>query len=290
MSKKRGLGQGVNALFSAGQMDEFNASVNEKGELVLNLDIRMISPSKTQPRKSFDDDRIEALAESIKEHGLLQPIIVRKQGAGFSIVAGERRLRAVKLLKEPKIRAILIDADEKTISQLALMENLQREDLNPLEEAQAYSYLMTEHNLTQAEVAVVAGKSRAQIANMVRLLTLNKDEKIALSQLRISTGIAKVLLSVKDPALRRAIFNTALSKDITVRQAEAMLAAASTPPTKRAEVKKDSTILSFRKRLQNIFSTKVDIKDNSGRGTIQITYANQEEMERILDMLFHVEQ
>lgn len=293
-TKNRGLGgKGIGALFPEGEMNKFEGSINEKGELLTDLDIKRIIPNQDQPRRKFDAETISLLAESIKEVGLLQPITVRKRGAEYELIAGERRLRACQSLGHKKIRAIIVDADEKMGAELALIENLQREDLNPVDEALAYKMLVEKHDVTHEALSTLVGKSRAHITNMIRLLTLNERELVALTNGRISVGHAKVLLSIKNPAIRNKVFKLCVEQGISVREAEKLANSSSTLPTRKEKTKKiDPELTSLEKRLGDALGTKVCLKQSSSgnRGSITIDFYSKEERERIVELLFHVEQ
>lgn len=300
---RRGLGGGVEALFKPSDMESFRAGVNEKGELVAEIDVALIRANKDQPRKHFDDDKIRALADSIDQYGLLQPIVLKRSGAEFDLIAGERRLRAVKLLGKKKIRALIHNADEEMVAQLALMENLQREDLTPMEEAKAYDYLIRQYKITQDQVSKIAGKSRAQVANMLRLLQLEEEIQETLETRDLSIGQAKLLLSVKSSKERLALHRKILDEGLTVRQIEEALTAMSTPAKRSNPASKKSSssskskpahqdveLLNVTDRLMDVLGTKVQIMDRNGTGSIVIDYYSEEELERLVELLFHVEQ
>lgn len=293
-TKKRGLGgKGVGALFPEGEMNKFEGSINDKGELLTDLDIKRIIPNQDQPRRTFDADTISMLAESIKEVGLLQPITVRKRGTDYELIAGERRLRACQTLGHKKIRAIIVDADEKMGAELALIENLQREDLNPVDEAMAYKMLVEKHDVTHEILSTLVGKSRAHITNMIRLLSLHERELMALSNGKISVGHAKVLLSIKNPALRNKVYKMCAEREISVREAERLASSGASLPAKKEKVKKiDPELSSLEKRLGDVLGTKVFLKQSGSgnRGSITIDFYSREERERIVELLFHVEQ
>lgn len=293
-TKKRGLGgKGVGALFPEGEMNKFEGSINDKGELLTDLDIKRIIPNQDQPRRTFDADTISMLAESIKEVGLLQPITVRKRGTDYELIAGERRLRACQTLGHKKIRAIIVDADEKMGAELALIENLQREDLNPVDEAMAYKMLVEKHDVTHEILSTLVGKSRAHITNMIRLLSLHERELMALSNGKISVGHAKVLLSIKNPALRNKVYKMCAEQEISVREAERLASSGASLPAKKEKVKKiDPELSSLEKRLGDVLGTKVFLKQSGSgnRGSITIDFYSREERERIVELLFHVEQ
>ncbi len=290
-NRKKGLGSGVNVLFSSDQMNKFNSSVSDKGELVLELPVKLIKPNPDQPRRVFDDESIKALADSIDKAGLLQPVSVKQSDGDYYLIAGERRLRAVKSLGKKTIKAIIINADEVLSAELALIENLQREDLNPIDEANAYVSLIDKYGMTHDAIAEVVGKSRAHISNLVRLLNLNKDEKQSLRAGAITVGHGKVLLSIKDKKLRDDVYHAVLNKGISVRQAEKLAASKPLAKEEKNKVPVDSETLSVQSELEDILGTKVVIKQKSrGFGSVIIDFYSDEDRERIINLLFHVEQ
>lgn len=297
-AKKGGLGGGVNALFSPGDMSKFASSVNEKGELVVSIPVELIKANPNQPRRTFDEESIDALAVSIQKVGLLQPISVSEEDHGYILVAGERRLRAAKKLALPTIKAIVVNADERLIAELALIENIQREDLNPVDEANAYRALIDAHGLTHEQISEITGKSRAHISNYIRLLGLRAPELEALRDGSISVGQAKVLMSVKDEALRKQIFAACEQDQISVREAELMAAprkGAKGAKAQRAKqklaAKADPIVRDLTARLEDALGTKVAIRQNSdSTGTIGIEYYSKEDRERLLELLLRADE
>ena len=210
MTKKR-LGRGLEALL--------NVEENEYEEIV-ELRINDIEPNLEQPRKSFDEESLRELAESIKKHGIVQPIIVRKENDTYRIVAGERRWRAAKIANLEKIKAIVKDLTDQEILEVALIENLQREDLNPIEEAEAYEKLIKEHGLKQEEIAEIVGKSRPAVANSLRLLSLPDEIKSGLVERKITSGHARALLAIEDPEVQKRVMEEIIKMNYNVRQTE----------------------------------------------------------------------
>lgn len=294
MSKKKGLGQGVNALFHSEDMTRFNSSVNEKGELVLSIPVKFIQPNPNQPRKFFDDATIDALALSIDKVGLLQPISVTEEQGSYFLVAGERRLRAVKKLGHKEIKAIVVNADPRLVAELALIENLQREDLNPVDEANAYLALTMTHRMTHEMISDLVGKSRAHISNYIRLLGLGKEELDSLREGKISVGHAKVLLSIKDRADRMQLLKRCVEEALSVREAERLAVGSSKRAESKHTAKKqdgDANQRRVERRLEDKFGTKVKIRNRSeDSGSIVIEFYSREDRERLLELLFHVEQ
>lgn len=292
MSKKRGLGKGLDSLIPVNEMSKFSSSFNEKGEFVVLLPPDLIDANPHQPRRTFDEKSIGELALSISKVGLLQPISVVEEGGRYTLVAGERRLRAAKMLGLSTIKAIIVNADERLIAELALIENLQREDLNPVDEANAYAALTKRHEMTHEMISELVGKSRAHISNYIRLLALNEEEQTYLRDGKISVGHAKVLLSVRDASLRKKILRDILQKSISVREAEDMASKKARKQSKKeASFGEDTDRLSVERRLEDRLGTKVQIKEKKGdSGAIVIDYYSKEDRERLLELLFHVEQ
>ncbi len=291
-AKKGGLGGGVNALFSTSEMSKFASSVNERGELVVSIPVDLVRPNPNQPRKTFDEKTIDALAVSIEKVGLLQPISVSEEDHGYILVAGERRLRAVKKLALPTIKAIVVNADERLIAELALIENLQREDLNPVDEASAYQALTELHGMTHEQISELSGKSRAHITNYIRLLGLRQEELDALKNGAISVGQAKVLLSIKDAEVRQRVYDACIRDQISVREAEAMASPKKAGKSRKTKQSKhDPNLRAVVSRLEDALGTKVAVKQNSDNsGEILIEYYSKEDRERLFELLFHIEQ
>lgn len=279
--KKRGLGRGLEALF-----DE-SPQVQETEEIT-EISLDEIRPNPYQPRKTFDNKSLKELSESIKENGVFQPIIIRKSVNGYEIIAGERRFRASKLAKKKTIPAIIRDFDEAQMMEVAVLENLQREDLTPLEEAQAYEMLQKNLGLTQAEVSKRLGKSRPYIANYLRLLTLPQKTKRLLQRGELSMGQARTLLGLKDKDSIDDLARKVVKNGITVRQLESLVAKLNEKekrPKKKA-IKKSSFIRASESQLTDKFGTSVNITEGKkGNGHLAIDFASTDELNRILDLL-----
>lgn len=275
---KKGLGKGLDVLFSDDNPISIDSGITE-------LKLTEVEPNSNQPRKSFDNEKLEILAESIKEHGLIQPIIVVKNKKGtYTIVAGERRWRAAKKAGLSTIPAVIKDYSNQTVTEIALIENLQREDLNPIEEALGYKSLMDEYNLTQEEISQRIGKSRSAVANSLRLLTLEKDLQKYLISGQISEGHARAILSLNGEVLREFLLNRIIDEDLNVRQAEKL---AKDLQTVKEEKPKEITaadieIEKIKNRLEQGFGTKVKIHNGPSKGKIEIEYYGNDDLERIL--------
>ncbi|KAF1303987.1 ParB/RepB/Spo0J family partition protein [Enterococcus saccharolyticus] len=286
-NKGKSLGKGINALFQdlAG-LEE----VDVKTEEVLQISLNELRPNPYQPRKTFDEISLQELANSIEQSGVFQPIIVRKSAIkGYEIIAGERRFRASKLAKKETIPAIIRDFDEEAMMQVAVLENLQREDLNPLEEAEAYEMLMKNLKLTQAEVAKRLGKSRPYIANYLRLLSLPKLVKEMMQDERLSMGQARTLLGLKNKEQILKLANRCVKENLTVRQLEQLVAEMNNAKGKkkipRIIKEKPYYLRESEERLVDKFGTSVEIHEKEGKGKIEIEYLSQSDLTRILDIL-----
>ncbi|MGN0106694.1 MAG: ParB/RepB/Spo0J family partition protein, partial [Hominilimicola sp.] len=221
---KKGLGKGLGSLFSENDIEEVTSDIKQSKEGdITNIRMSLIEPNKKQPRRHFDEDKITALAESITEHGLIQPIIITPSENGmYKIVAGERRWRAAKKAKLKEIPAVVRSYNEEQVAEIALIENLQRENLNPIEEAIGYNLLMEEFNLTQELISKRVGKSRSAVANSLRLLSLEKDIQKMLIDGSLTSGHARAVLSLEDRDLRVALSKRIIEDNLNVRQAEAL--------------------------------------------------------------------
>ncbi|AHA97977.1 ParB/RepB/Spo0J family partition protein [Lactobacillus johnsonii] len=279
--KKRGLGRGLEALF-----DE-TPQVQETEEIT-EISLDEIRPNPYQPRKTFDNKSLKELSESIKENGVFQPIIIRKSVNGYEIIAGERRFRASKLAKKKTIPAIIREFDEAQMMEVAVLENLQREDLTPLEEAQAYEMLQKNLGLTQAEVSKRLGKSRPYIANYLRLLTLPQKTKRLLQRGELSMGQARTLLGLKDKDSIDDLARKVVKNGITVRQLESLVAKLNEKEKKpkKKSIKKSAFIRATESQLTDKFGTSVNITEGKkGNGHLAIDFASTDELNRILDLL-----
>ncbi|WP_271000709.1 ParB/RepB/Spo0J family partition protein [Listeria seeligeri] len=274
----KGLGKGINALFN-------NVDTNE--ETVQNIPLKEIKPNPYQPRKIFDTKAINELRDSIKIHGVLQPIILRNTAKGYEIVVGERRFRAAKEAKLKEIPAVVRDLTEEEMMELSVIENLQREDLSPLEEAESYQFLMKKLGLTQAKLAERVGKSRPYIANFVRLLTLPEEVQVMLRDGTLSAGHGRVLLGLK---LKKNIIPTAkkaVAQGLTVRQLEDVVANLN-ENVSRETIKPARVPIFIREsesQLRDKFGTAVSIKRRDKKGKIEIEFLSDDDLDRILEIL-----
>ena len=278
---KRSLGQGLDALFE--KTDSFETESQTNGDIVM-LRTSYVEPRRDQPRKNFDREQLQALANSILEHGIIQPIIVTEGSNGYySIIAGERRWRAAKLANLTEIPAIVRSYDELQIAEVALIENLQREDLNPIEEALGYKTLMDKFSMTQDKVSERVGKSRSNVANLLRLLSLEDEIKDMLSENKLSMGHARALLSLPEGVSRIEAAKKIADEGLTVRAVEALTKDES-KPQKRKKTEKESVYPDVERMLCEKYGTKVRIKGNR-KGKIEIEFYSVKDLTRIVDIL-----
>lgn len=285
----RGLGKGLDALLSADGIPE------DTSDSVVELKINDISPNTDQPRKKFDDEALNELAASIKENGVIQPIIVTRKEKGYVIVAGERRWRAARIAGLKVIPAIIRELSNQQIMEQALIENLQREDLNPLEEAYAMDNLLKTHKMSQEALAKKLGKPRATIANTVRLINIDESLQDFIINGDLTAGHAKAILALKNPEDQRKVANIILAKDMTVRQAEEYVKRYSENPNKEPKSTKKELDPQFELSTKEVETTlkkslgsKVRLKildSDAGRGKIIIDYKNYEDLDRLIEML-----
>ena len=281
---KRGLGKGLGALIVQESVD---VSEVKKEASVFEYSVDKIVPNINQPRKDFSEDKLQRLADSIKEYGVVQPIVLRPIGKDkYEIVAGERRWRASKLADLKSIPAIVKEFKDDEFAEIALIENLQRENLNSIEEAIAYQYMVDEHHLTQDKLAKVVGKSRTYITNTLRLLKLDSQVQRMIRVGQISSAHGRTLLSVTDNKMRLGLAKKIQKDDISVRELEKLVKLMKGekksihPPTPI-----DPIIVDFENHLKNFFGTKVSINHDKNKGKIQINYYSEEELNRILELL-----
>ena len=260
-------------------------------ERVLRVPLNQVRPSALQPRKEFSDEALRELADSIREQGIVQPLIVRENGGFFELIAGERRWRASQLLNLPEVPVIVRVADDRTVLELALIENLQRENLNALEEALGYAQLAEQFNLTQEEIAVKVGKSRAAVANAMRLLKLPAPVQSFLRTGRISVGHAKVILGLPDEKIQQAAAERIVKDGLNVRQTEGLVAKLQARGTRNSDgkikaiVPIDSNIGRLEEKLREKFGTKVHLKYAKGKGALEISFFSDDELQRVLEIL-----
>jgi ParB family chromosome partitioning protein len=260
---------------------------------VQRVPLDRIRPCPLQPRKDFSDDALRELADSIREQGIVQPLIVRERGGFFELIAGERRWRAAQLLNLPEVPIITREADDRAVLELALIENLQRENLNAVEEAHGYAQLAEQFQLTQEDIAAKVGKSRAVIANALRLLKLPEDVQKFIRDGRLTVGHAKVILGLADEKQQQLAAERIIKEGLNVRQTEGLVAKLQTRGSRKAGTKLETVaapagdphVADLEARLREVFATKVQLHYTQGKGSVEISFFSEEELERILQIL-----
>ena len=285
--KKGGLGKGLDSLIPSFDLEEDKEkSTGENNPLM--MDIHKIEPNREQPRKIFDEDSLAELADSIRQYGVLQPLLVKKQEDYYAIVAGERRWRAARLAGLKEVPVIIKDLDRQESMEIALIENIQRQDLNPVEEARAYQMLIQEFGLKHEDLAERVGKSRAAITNSMRLLKLDDRVLDMLIRGDLTQGHARALLAIEDKELQLKGAQTIIDKNLSVRDAEKLVKELLNPPVKKEkpELPGQSVYKDIEKRLKDHLGTKVNIsRKDENQGKIEISYYSVDELERIIEIL-----
>lgn len=290
---KRGLGKGLDAMIPiqetpASGRDGADKAAGSGAETIVR--ITQVEPNREQPRKNFDEDALQELADSIKQFGLLQPILVQDRKTYYEIIAGERRWRAAKLAGLKEVPVIIRDYTEQEIVEISLIENIQREDLNPIEEAQAYKRLLTEFHLKQDEVAERVSKSRTAVTNSMRLLKLCDEVQQMIIDDMLSTGHARALISIEDPEQQYTIAQKVFDEKLSVRDVEKLVKNLNKPDKakKAAETDKSLDVVyqDIAEKLKQALGTKVDISSKGGgAGKIEIEFYNHDDLDRIIDLL-----
>lgn len=290
MINNKGLGRGLDALFGDyTQEDSYKNITNNKKQYdgVLEIDITRIKPNPNQPRKNFDEDALKELAASIRVHGIVQPIVLNQQSDGtYMIIAGERRWRAANLCGLKTVPAVIKNYTDKQIKEISIIENLQREDLNPIEAARAIKQLMDEYGLTQETVSERIGKSRSNVANTLRLLSLYPDVIDLVEKGKLTSGHARCLVVVEDPKEQIRLAQMTVSKNLSVRDLEKAVKAY-TNPVKKVVVKEEQSLelKELINQMQKTFATKVSAIGNDNKGRIYIDYYNRDDLDRIAELL-----
>lgn len=297
MALKRGLGKGLDSLIPTNVMMESEAkhatvstasSAEEGKDGTLMVKLSKVEPNREQPRKNFDEDSLQELAESLKQFGMLQPILVQNRGDYYEIIAGERRWRAAKIAGLKEVPVIVRELTDQEIVEISLIENIQREDLNPIEEAQAYKRLLTEFHLKQDEVAERVSKSRTAVTNSMRLLKLCDEVQKMVVDDMISTGHARALISIEDPEEQYLIAQKIFDEKLSVREVEKLVKDLHKPPKPPKEENKTLQAIyqEISERLKQSLSTKVSVSaKQNGAGKIEIEFYNHEDLERLLERI-----
>jgi len=283
-AKPRGLGKGLNAIIGADVVSE----VIDRPRAV-EIPVDRLSPNPFQPRRSFTEEGLEQLADSIRHHGILQPIVVRPSGDGYQLIAGERRWRAAQIAGLQRIPAVVRELDDPSMVQVALIENLQREDLNPIEEASAYRRLMDEFNMTQEQLSSTIGRSRPAIANAVRLLNLPTEIQRAVEERKLSEGHARCLLAISDQEDQLKVAAQIIANGLNVRQAEELVRG-TTRDVSRETIRKrtsedDPDAVRLTQRLGERLGTRVKLSGSVRKGKLEIEYYSTEDLDRILEII-----
>ena len=279
--KKMALGRGLDAL-----IPDFE-SIEPKPKDFFQCDIGQIRPNRYQPRRRFSENELKELSNSIKEQGILQPLLVKKEENGFELIAGERRLRAAKMAGLNQVPVIIKDISDTEILELSIVENIQRENLNPIEEAQSYYRLMTEFGLTQDQTAQRVGKSRSAVANFLRLRQLPEEVQTGLIENTVSTGHARALLGAENSAQQRRLYRTVLSKRLSVRQTEVLVNRLKSKRKKAplsGVCQTDRHLLGLSEELARKFGTKVQIKRKRQKGKVEIEFYDDNDLDRLINL------
>jgi ParB family transcriptional regulator, chromosome partitioning protein len=280
--KKMALGRGLDALLPGIQ------SIDNRPNEYIMCDIELIRPNRYQPRLRFSEKELEALTESIKEQGILQPILVRKYEEGYELIAGERRLKAAKRAGLSQAPAIVREITDSELLEISIVENIQRENLNPMEEAEAYNCLMKEFGLTQEQVAVRVGKSRSSVANFLRLPNLPEEVKGSIMDGIISMGHARAILGAENTAQQRAIWRIVTSKNLSVRQTEDLVKTfkeKKQKPEPKEQTSEEIYFSGLSEDLSRHFGARVKIKRQGKKGRVEIEFYNNEDLNRLIELL-----
>jgi len=277
--ERKALGKGIGALISEKE--------TERHDKIIYVQTERIKPSPFQPREDFDDQGLEELTQSIREKGIIQPILVRRKGDGFELIAGERRLRASKLLNLKEIPVLVKEVEDRDSLEIALIENIQRQSLNSIEEAHAYQYLLEKFNVTQEKISEVLGKSRATIANTLRLLKLPKEIQDEIKKGRLSFAHGRALLELDDANLQRRLAQDTISQGLSVSALEGLIKSRRLKPAKRriGQSMRDANVVILEEKLQHVLATKVRIAKRQKRGHILIEFYSEEDLNRIVGVL-----
>lgn len=293
MAAKRGLGKGLDSLIPIEEVNEINkhSGSSEVEDSINTIKINSIEPNRTQPRKNFNEDSLIELSESIKQHGIIQPLVVQKKEDYYEIIAGERRWRAAKIAGMKEVPVIIKDYSDEEVVEIALIENIQREDLNPIEEAMAYKRLMTEYHLKQDELAEKVSKSRTAVTNSMRLLKLSESVQQMVIEGLISSGHARALLAIEDHKMQETIAEKIMDEKLSVRETEKLVKKLTKPKEKKQPevIENEFVYRDIESKIKDIIGTNVKINHKaSGKGKIEIEYYSNVELERIYDLFLNM--
>ena len=289
--KRSGLGRGLDALFAdAVPVSDSAEKKQEKpaaaADAVQYINIHDIMPNANQPRKTFSEEKIDELSKSIKEHGIIQPIVVRKKGESYEIVAGERRWRAARKAELTQVPCLIRELTDEQNMLIAIIENMQREDLNPVEEAEGLNQMITTFGMTQEQVSKSVGKSRPYIANSLRLLKLPEYIKNEMAEGRLSAAHGRTLITVESEAVRKALCDKIIREGLSVRETERLVSAQGKGKKKRPAAKvKNPDVARVESELKDALGTRVSIVQNGKKGKIEIEYFSREELDRLIELL-----
>lgn len=296
--KNRGLGRGLEELFSAVEISAKEVTTDEEAnkdtksetftnDSIMYLDINEIKPNVNQPRKQFDDEKIDELALSIETYGVIQPIVLRKSEVGYEIVAGERRWRAARKANLKKVPCLLKELNEEENLFISIIENMQREDLNPIEEAEALQQMIEKFGLSQEQVSKSVGKSRPYITNSLRLLKLPFEVRGYVLEGKLTNGHARAIAGIEDEIMQVAVADKAVEEGLSVREVENLVKSIGEPKQKKHAEKraKSADVLKVEEELKEVLGTKVRLKNTGNKGKIEIEYYNREDLERLIEFL-----
>lgn len=287
--KNNVLGRGISALISEGapavESSDASQTAQDPENTVAYIDINDIKPNKSQPRKNFDDESIAELAESIQEHGIIQPLIVRKSAAGYELVAGERRWRAARKAALDKVPCLIREFTDEENALIAIIENMQREDLDPIEEAEGLNEMIKAYGLTQDEVSRSVGKSRPYIANSLRLLKLPAKIRTKVSAGELSAGHARAILGLRSVSAQEQLADRIVSEGLSVREAEDIVKNGGKKKRPPRKSRKDPDIVAVEEKLKEIYGTRVTITTNGRKGAVELAYYGRDDLNRLIELL-----
>ena len=289
--KNRGLGRGLDALFAdqapvdRPAEEKYQREEDDSVDRVVYININDIKPNENQPRKNFDEEKINELSASIREHGIIQPLVVRKQGHGYEIVAGERRWRAARGAQLKEIPCLIREFSDEENMLIAIIENMQREDLNPIEEAEGLEQMIRTYGMTQEEVSKSVSKSRPYITNALRLLKLPEEIRRLVAEGRLTAGHARALIPVEDKKLQAEICRKIIEEGLSVRKTEELASKAGKPKKRPVKKTKSADTVHVERELKDLYGTRVTINEKGKKGNIQLEYYGTEELNRLIELL-----